>query len=292
MKTAVITASWANDLDRCRLLCESMDRRLKGGWSHYLLVEPRDVALFRQLEGPNRQVVSETDLFPVWLRSFPDPTNFGRRRVWLSPFSAPLRGWHAQQIRRLAIARHVDAEMLISVDSDVVMIRDFDTAELWNDGNMRFYRVDGGVSETMANHHVWFAHAGNLLGLPQRPPVGNDYINTFIGWRVDTARKLLDHIEATTGKNWVRSVIGSRAISECTIYGRFVDEVLGGDGHKPSADPLCHVLWFRETYPETLEGLKMFLDEVRPGQVAVGIQSFVRHPLSEIRRIAFEWNPD
>ena len=35
----------------------------------------------------------------------------------------PLRGWHAQQIRRLALARHVEADMLLSVDSDVVMVR-------------------------------------------------------------------------------------------------------------------------------------------------------------------------
>ena len=292
MKTAVITASYANDLERCRLLCESMDMRLKGDWTHYLLVEPRDVALFRSLEGPRRTVISEADLFPFWLRSFPDPTNFGRRRVWLSPFSALLRGWHAQQVRRLAIARHIDADMLLSIDSDVVMIRDFDPATLWNEGAMRFYRVDGGVSESMTNHHAWFAHAGHLLGLPARPAIGHDYINTFIGWRVDAARGLLDHIEATTGKNWVRAVIGSRAISECTIYGRYVDEVLQGAGHQASPDPLCHVLWFRETYPETLEGLKMFLDEVTPDQVAVGVQSFVRHPLSEIRRVAFEWNPD
>lgn len=269
-----------------------MDRRLKGDWTHYLLVEPRDVALFRTLEGARRRVVSEDDLFPWWLRAFPDPANLGRRRVWLSPYSLPLRGWHAQQIRRMAMANHVDADMIVSVDSDVVMIRDFDPATLWNGGRMRFYRVDGGVSETMTNHHAWYSHAGHLLGLPPRLPAEHDYINTFIGWRTDMARAMLAHIEKTTGKNWVRAVISSRAISECTIYGRFADEIMGGEGHLPSADPLCHVLWFRETYPETLEGLKMFLDQMKPGQVAVGIQSFVRHPLSEIRRVAFAHGSD
>ena len=85
MKTAVMTASWAGDLDRCGLMCESLDRFLEGDWHHYILVEPRDVAAFARLNGPRRTVISETDLFPVWLRAFPDPSTLGRRRIWLSP---------------------------------------------------------------------------------------------------------------------------------------------------------------------------------------------------------------
>jgi hypothetical protein len=291
MKTAVMTASWSADLERCTLMCESLDRFLLGDWHHYLLVEPRDEAAFKPLEGPRRTVVSETDLFPGWLRSFPDPASLGRRRVWLSPFSMPLRGWHAQQIRRLALARHVEADMLLSVDSDVVMVRPYDPKEMWADGRMRLFRVDDGVSETMAEHHDWLAHAGALLGLPETIVPAPDYINTFIGWRVDTARALLDHIEKTAGRNWVRALISSRAISECTIYGRFADEVLAGEGHVASGRPLCHMLWFRETYPETLEGLEMFMRALGPDQVAVGVQSFVHHPVAEIRRLAFSVSP-
>jgi hypothetical protein len=51
------------------------------------------------------------------------------------------------------------------------------------------------------------------------------------------------------------------------------------------------MLWFRETYPETLEGLEMFMRALGPDQVAVGVQSFVHHPVSEIRRLAFSVSP-
>ncbi|MDF1610127.1 DUF6492 family protein [Hoeflea sp. YIM 152468] len=292
MKTAVITASWSNDLERCTLMCESLDRFLAGDWHHYLLVEPRDVTAFKPLEGPRRSVVSEADLFPRWLRSFPDPSNLGRRRVWLSPFSLPLRGWHAQQIRRMALVRHIDADMLLSVDSDVVMVRRYDPAAMWANGTMRMFRIDGGISGAMTEHRQWLAHAGDLLGLPATITPAHDYINTFIGWRADTTRALLDHIEKVTGRSWVRALISSRAISECTIYGRFADEVLGGQGHAPTAMSLCHMLWFRETYPETLEGLESFMNELRPDQVAVGVQSFVNQPVSEIRRLAFSVTPE
>lgn len=287
MKTAVMTASWSADLDRCRLMCESLDRFLAGDWHHYLLVELADVALFSTLEGPRRTVVSEAELFPWWLRSFPDPSNFGRRRLWLSPFSVPLRGWHAQQIRRMALARHIDADMLLSVDSDVVMVRPYDPSGMWTDGSMYMYRVDAGVSQQMTEHRQWFAHAGKLLGVPAAVTPSPDYINTFIGWRTDTARAMLDHIEKVSGRNWIRALIASRAISECTIYGRFVDEVLVGEGHAHSDQALCHVLWDREAHPETLEGLQAFMQDLGPGQVAVGIQSFVNHSISDIRRLAF-----
>ena len=47
--TAMVTASYAPDFERCRLLCETIDRFVTGAPRHYILVEQRDVALFRQL---------------------------------------------------------------------------------------------------------------------------------------------------------------------------------------------------------------------------------------------------
>ncbi|TGR93421.1 hypothetical protein EN852_038880, partial [Mesorhizobium sp. M2E.F.Ca.ET.209.01.1.1] len=47
---AIVTASYAPDFERCRLLCETIDRHVAGMAHHYILTEHRDVALFRQLE--------------------------------------------------------------------------------------------------------------------------------------------------------------------------------------------------------------------------------------------------
>lgn len=287
MSTAVVTASYAADFERCRLLCESLDRRLQGVWTHYILVAPFDVSLFRSLEGPRRRVVSEQDLLPSWLRAIPDPVSRGRRKLWISPFGLPLRGWHVQQLRRLALCRHIPEDTMFSVDSDVVLLRDFDPASLWNDGKLQLYRRTGGIlSKMRSNHLEWLEHSDRLLGIGPYKIPANDYINTLIGWRTDTCGALLDYIEARHGRGWVRTMIRSRQFSECLIYGRFVDEVLNGEGHVTTEDALCHVLWNEDSYSRDAEGLRHFLAGMAPHQIGIGVQSFVGHDLGDIRSLA------
>ncbi|WP_438750156.1 DUF6492 family protein [Pararhizobium sp. O133] len=289
MRTAVVTASYANDFERCRLLCESMDLRLKGDWVHYLLVASFDVMLFRQLEGPRRKVISESDLLPWWLHAVPDPTTAGRRKLWISPYSLPLRGWQAQQLRRLALARHIDEPVMFAVDSDVVFLRDFDPVNLWQGDRLVLYRKEGAIGQRMRSNHLeWLAHSDRLLGIGPFSLPANDYINTLIAWRTDTARALLDHIEALHGRNWARAIIRTRQFSECLIYGRFVDEVLKGEGHVASPDGLCHVLWFEDSYARDIDGLRHFMNDMAPHQIGIGVQSFVGHDLTDIRNIVLE----
>ena len=97
---------------------------------------------------------------------------------------------------------------------------------------------------------------------------------------------MLRHIEDVAGKHWVRAVISSRAISECTIYGRYVEGVLGGEGHFSCEKPFCHVLWREDSYERSSLGLQQFVADLAPHQVALGVQSFVAHDLDEIRAIA------
>jgi len=289
MRTAVVTASYVNDFDRCRLMCESVDARLKGDWMHYILVASCDVALFRQLEGTRRRIIDERDLLPSWLVSMPDPISAGRRKMWVSPYSLPLRGWHVQQLRRLALARKIEEPVMLAIDSDVVLLRDFDSADLWQGDRLTLYRRDGGVGAVMRSNHIeWLAHSDRLLGIGPYTLPANDYISTLIAWRSDTCRALLDHIEGLHGRNWVRAILRSRQFSECMIYGRFVDEVLMGAGHRASPDGLCHVLWFDDSYPRDINGLRQFMNDMAPHQIGIGVQSFVGHDLADIRNVLQE----
>ena len=284
MRTAIVTASYGADFERCRLLCDSMDARLKGRWNHYILVEQRDLPRFRSLQKPNRFIIDERDILPDWLRPFPDPLSLGRRRIWLGPHAVPLRGWHVQQLRRLGMGRLLDEETIFSADSDVALLREFDPAELWDGDRLKLYRRDGAMPVDRPDHRSWVKRAGELLGLPDSAgaQAQHDYINTLIGWRTDTLAALLDRIEEVSGTNWMRAIARSRAISECTFYGRFVDDCLGGAGHVHSAEALCHVMWFASG-PGYNPDLGSFIRQLEPHQIGIGIQSFIGFEMKDIR---------
>lgn len=287
MRTAVITASYAQDFERCRLLCDSLDQRLLGDWTHYILVEHSDVPRFSGLAGTRRHIIDERDILPRWLRPFPDPVSLGRRRVWLSPFTPPLRGWHVQQLRRLGIGRMLSEETLFSADSDVVLMREFDPATLWRNTDLRLYRRDFATTADMPDHCNWANATNRLLsGLTDNGPPYHDYINTLIGWRTDTLKSLLDHIEQKNGISWARAVARSRAISECTIYGTYADRVLGGVGHYHSDEALCLVMWNGQADDRTpIQDLGHFIHGMKAHQIGIGIQSFIGYNLADIRRL-------
>ncbi|HMQ58598.1 MAG TPA: DUF6492 family protein, partial [Rhizobiaceae bacterium] len=157
-RNALVTASYAPDLERCRILCESIDRYASGYETHYILVENRDLPLFRALEGGKRKVIGERDILPFWLKRFSDPTRKGAS-VWLSPFTKPLHGWHVQQLRRIALAAIAEEDALIYCDSDTAMIRAYDFSGFWRGDALRLYRQENGADHAQSDHKIWMHHA-------------------------------------------------------------------------------------------------------------------------------------
>jgi hypothetical protein len=282
--TAIVTASYAPDLERCRLLCETIDRHVTGFTRHYILVEHADVALFRQLESDRRVVVDERDLLPSWLHCWWDPTSRFRRRIWLSLRAMPMRGWHVQQLRRIAIAKHVEDEAFVFCDSDVAFVKGFDCASFWHGGDLRLFRRDGALAQSAGTEqHEWSAHAGRILGIEASAVAPHDYIATLIAWRRDAMLGLVQRIEAVTGRHWVAGIASRRMFSECMIYGRYADEVIGGAGHFLSGDEYCRVYWKGPQMSE--DGIRDFVETLAPHQVAVGMQSFIGTDVEAIRRL-------
>lgn len=283
---ALVTSSYRGDLERCRLLCRSIDRYVTGFAMHYLLVEERDVALFAEFASVRRRIVSERDLLPVWLRPVSEP--FRGRRLWLQPFGPPLRGWHVQQLRRLAMAAAMAEDALVSLDSDVVFVRPFDARDLAEGDRVRFFRAPGAIRhvepERRDEHERWSRRAGRLLGIAAPGTTDTGYIATLIAWRRDTAQALLRRIADSTGRSAMAALAGSRALSECTIYGRFVDEVEDrADRHAPGAEALCAIYWDGPALDE--RGLQRFLAGLAPTQVAIGLQSFTGTDPATVRRV-------
>lgn len=281
---AIVTASYAPDLERCRLLCETIDRFVTGSSRHYILVEDRDVPLFRQLETSTRIVVGEGDLLPGWLRPFNDPLSMFRRRIWLSLRTKPLRGWHVQQLRRIAIAAHVDEAALVYCDSDVAFLKPFDCSSFWRNGLARLFRRDDALAaDDHDEHRRWSVNAGKALGITPQAVSTHDYIATVIAWRRDSVEAMCRRIEAVHSRHWIEAVASVRKFSECMLYGRYVDEVTGGAGHFHGSEEFCRVHWTGE--PLSDEAFRTFVATMTPDQAAIGMQSFIGTDLSRIRRL-------
>jgi hypothetical protein len=285
LSAAMVTASYARDFERCRLLCETVDRHVTGIAHHYLLVERRDVALFRQLESSSRSVIDERDLLPKWLHVFDDPLSLFKRRIWLSLRTKPVRGWHVQQLRRIAIAAQASEDILVFCDSDVVFLKPFDCAAFQREGLVRLFRRDDALLVGHGGDHLaWSRHAGRALGIAAPATSPHDYISTLIAWRRQSVLDMCGRIEAAHGRHWVEVIGADRKFSECMLYGRFVDEVAGGRDHFHAAPEFCRVHWTGEALSEAQ--FAAFMGEMAPEQVAIGMQSFIGTDLALIRRLA------
>jgi hypothetical protein len=281
---AIVTASYAPDFERCRLLCETIDRFVSGMSRHYILVEDRDVELFRALEGPRRIVVGERDLLPAWLRPYGDPLSGFRRRIWLSLRTQPLRGWHVQQLRRIAIAAHAAEPVLVYCDSDVAFLKPFECASFSRDGRVRLFRRDNAIAaDAESEQKIWSVNAGKALAITEPSWSPHDYVATLISWRRDTVLAMCRRIEAVHSRHWVEVVASVRKFSECMLYGRFADEVERGVSHFHASNEFCRVHWTGEALSD--DEFRAFVAAMTPDQVAIGMQSFIGTDLGRIRRL-------
>ena len=279
---AMVTPSYAGDFDRCRLLCDTIDRFVTGMDRHYILVEQRDVARFRQLETPRRIVVDERDILPSWLHAVSDPIS--RRRLWLGWGVKPLRGWHVQQLRRIAIARHAPEDVLVYTDSDVAFLKPFDLGAFRRDGKVRlFLRERGLLTRRDAGHADWNRHAAAILGLPKGSMTDHDYISTLISWRRKSIIAMCERMEEVTGRHWIKAIASSRKFSECMFYGRYVDEVAHGADHFHGSEEWCSVAWAGDRMDDA--AFRRHVEAMTPDQVAICIQSFIRIDTADMRRL-------
>lgn len=274
--TALITPSYSADFERCRLLCESVDMFVDGGVDHFILVDDGDYAQFSQLDGNSRFVVNELDILPSWLHSIRQGFSPTSRKVWLSMKTWPMRGWHVQQLRRIAIAEHIAHAGLLYCDSDMLFVRPFSIDDLWQGEELRLYRKP----EAIATQHLpaddlhfsWTRSAAVLNGLEAPEFPAPDYINNLVSWQRKHILDMCENIENVTGRDWVSAIGRNRSFSECQIYGAYVDGVLNGEGHWRAPEGLCKTYWSGRAL--TREGVEAFVEEMSDDQVAIGVQSF------------------
>ena len=217
-------------------------------------------------------MVAKEDVLPLWVRRL-DTVKVGRSNAWVRVHGLPVRGWLLQQLVKLAVAEQLSADLLVYADSDVVLLRPFSVSSLVDaDGRVRLYAREDYIDAGLPDHVRWHRSAEKLLGIEPACLPMPDFISSLVPWKRENAVALLEHIERTTGKHWLRALASAWHVSEYTLYGRFAQDVLGTSGGQfVSSAPLCSDYYKR--VPLTVPELKTLLDRVGPDEIAVSITS-------------------
>lgn len=260
---AIITPSYAPDLERCKILCRSIDLCIKDDFEHILIVDRRDFQAFSPLISKRRRILIVEDLLPWWIRSVPIT-----RRCWLNLRGKPIRNWVLQQILKIHAAATTNKDAILFLDSDVTFVRPFSLHHLEQNGKIALARVPF----TDQQHSRWLENAGKMLGTSK---VSDDvnYIGNFVSWRSDVARQLVDHLGQVRNRHWINQFASHWHISEYMVYGTFVEQVLGLEKarHFPTATPLVHLSWGHSL--TTPQGIDAFFGAIAQENVAIMIHS-------------------
>jgi hypothetical protein len=263
IRWAIITPSYGPDLERCRILCRSVDVCVSEEVRHILIVDRRDHSLFISLQSARRQVLVVEDLIPWWIRRLPLA-----RRWWLNLCGKPIRNWVLQQIVKIQAAASADADAVLFLDSDVAFVRPFSLRQLERDGKVALSRVDF----TSLQHSQWLRNAAAMVDVS----CGNNnvnYIGNLVSWRGDVARALISHLGRVRRRHWIQEFASYWQVSEYMVYGTFVEHVVGIDasGHFSAALPLVHLSWEYDLSTEA--GIENFFKSLATNHVAIMIHS-------------------
>ena len=279
-RMTVLTPSFGPDFELCADLNRSVLQFSPSHVRHQIIVPRRDMPLFERLAGPRTEIRCEADLLPGGFVKSP----IGNYTINVRRPFPPVRGWILQQVIKLAAVAQVDADVALMVDSDIEFVRPFTPATFVRDGVVRFYRLPGAVHDELPRHVMWHRGARKLLGLPPTTTPMTDYVSSLLAWDPAIVRSLLARVEQTTGRRWTSAIAAQLHFSEWTLYGVYVDEVLGAPANSFASDSsLCHALWGTVPLDDTTVG--DWVDAMSPDDVAIMI-SAKTHTTLAVRRAA------
>jgi hypothetical protein len=279
-RLTLITKSYAPDYQLCADLVQSVRLLADDEVEHQIIVPTADTKLFGQLAGPQTRIRSESDLLPRYFVRSP----VGNLTINLRHPYPPARGWIVQQMVKLHAAAESQADVVVIVDSDTEFVRPFGLETFTLDGGALFYRLPGGVDETLPRHLLWHEVARRLLGLPRTNEIPlPDYISSLVAWEPSLVRQMLRQVETTTRRRWADVVAAQLHFSECILYGVYTDR-LPGQSAKASQRSLCHAYW--GSTPLDDDTAAAFFEQLRDDDVAVMV-SAKSHTSLDVRRAAF-----
>lgn len=282
---AIITPSYAPDFERCRLLTWSISQFISPTTKHYIVVDRRDLNLFRKLQTINTEIITVESVIPWWIQRIPFFKN-----GWFSLKTIPVRNWLLQQIVKISIAQYIEEEVLVFVDSDTSFLRQLNFESFINrKGQVRLFREVG--VDTGTERFKWHQTASQLLGLPSISTEAPGYIGNAITWKRDNVFKLYEHLEKISGRGWIETLASSWHLSEYILYGVFVEHILKSEsGHYFDDSKICHEYWSPQAMTD--QELKGFFASLPSHHKAVMISAKAGIPVDKyeplVKGLAFK----
>jgi hypothetical protein len=303
--TFVLTLALSNtgrddlDLQRFRLLLASLHRYLDADClEEFIIVAPgRDLQPIRETASqslsPLRiETLDELDICPEF-KAAPDTLNSWPR---------PNTGWFRQQLIKLAIHDRVTTPFYMTLDSDVLFVREFDVGALFPGGKAAlnvqtaddFKRL---YSARKARHEVKvrqarYREAEHVLRL-QRPESYSHrwYGETPVLLNRRIVADLARHVSDTWQLPWRRALLEKLPWTEYALYFLFAEsrgalEACYAPGTADTLLRLSQSLWLRADDYATPRGLSDWhpdeIFEVEKEGVAVVVLSYLGYPVGEI----------
>jgi len=278
---AIVTPSFRLDFERCALLCESVQRFVAPAVRHYLVIDRRDVEMFRPLSNARTEIVVVEDVIPWWIMRVP-----GVRKYWLSLCTVPVRNWILQQLVKLSLPLHVKEDVLLYTDSDTFFRQNFDPLTLERDGRVPLF-VEYGQRGKIPSNDRWHSIAAGVFGLLVKADYDTNYIGNVIPWRRENVLKMHRHIEEKAGMAWQRVLAGKLYFSEYILYGMYCETVLGFEAaeHWPDSTLRTHTHW--ETTPLDRAQLATFKQQALPEHHSVMVSAKSHTVPADIRATFF-----
>lgn len=267
MPYAMLTPSYAGDLERCRLLAESVSNMV-ANVEHFILVDDIDLAAFSPLREFGATIVDARELLHPSFHRIPTT------RLWLTSRGRVLRGWITQQIRKLAFSYACPHENILCVDSDVVFVRTFDPEALTKNDQTPLFEIDW----TNAANSAWADQSRRLLGMPVASTARGYVHPTF--WRKSVVKGLLSAVEEAQGQHWQHVLAKQSTLSEYVLYGTYAREYIGLAAAQLYSfnEPLMHVSWDYDLSDQAQ--LDKFIEGISEENVAAMFHSKDRVPVS------------
>lgn len=281
MKWALVTPSYKLDYHQCLLMCESVDAFVQGDWHHYIIVNKVDFQLFSHLAGPRRTVLLISDVVPKWLRYVGKLGKIRGGTIWYSWRTGAIFGWHLQQIVKLNMASYLTEEMMLLVDSDVFFVRKLPLDSLISEKGITFCRtfVDENSNDPVMNSFNF--QSMKTLGLPPTTKQVNS-AHPLVVWHRQTVLDLCQFIETKHNKHWIAAIHGYRALSEGTLYGLFIDNIIK-DRSKFTKQEISLLNGMRLSPPLTKLELENFFNVIPPNTYGLVVPSPIQFDVSVLR---------